>query len=111
MKCLECEARTEVLETIQRPHGTRRRRRCLECEYRFTTTEVANDRMLDYARDLFKKAGKGWPQDVEAVAAALAVDRRKKQIAARQRRKEFEDYYGEHAPDHLEEWQLREELG
>lgn len=36
MKCPECDSKTEVLETRQ----TRRRRACICCGLRFTTTEI-----------------------------------------------------------------------
>jgi transcriptional regulator NrdR family protein len=40
MKCIECEAATEVLRTYQNADGaTKRRRYCVECGVRFTTRE------------------------------------------------------------------------
>lgn len=115
MKCLKCGEKTEVLETIQRPGGTRRRRRCKTCEHRFTTTEVANEYVMELAQEQLQKASRrasGSKFDPEAIAAAIAVDRRKKEIAERQRRQAIEDDWMAYddAPDHLEESQLKEYL-
>ena len=42
MRCPECGARAEVLDSRPRPDGgVRRRRRCTSCERRFTTFERA----------------------------------------------------------------------
>ena len=42
MRCPECGARAEVLDSRPRPDGgVRRRRRCTSCEQRFTTFERA----------------------------------------------------------------------
>lgn len=112
MKCLECQSRTEVLETNQRPIGTRRRRQCLECGYRFTTNEIP-------AEEWFELTGHATrPKvDLDVLDAVRALDRRKREIAERQARKrreaaqddDYDDY--EHAPDHLDYRQLKEELG
>ena len=40
MKCIECEGATEVLNTYQNADGmTKRRRKCVICNARFTTRE------------------------------------------------------------------------
>ena len=41
MKCPNCQNQTRTLSTRQEENGTvlRRRRECLECNYRFTTFE------------------------------------------------------------------------
>jgi transcriptional regulator NrdR family protein len=45
MKCIECEAPTEVMNTYQNADGnTRRRRQCTYCKVRFTTRERAEGR-------------------------------------------------------------------
>lgn len=117
MKCLACGERTEVLETIQRPAGTRRRRRCLVCATRFTTTEIANENIADLAhreleRQMNELALMNKPSrtyDPEAVAAAIAVDRRKAIIAARQKLEE--DQEDDERPSRLSWRELKRELG
>jgi transcriptional regulator NrdR family protein len=98
MRCVKCGEKTEVLETIGRGDFTRRRRRCLNprCQHRFTTAEVAAERAREMAEGealarLRKAKVTGF--DAEAIAAALAVDRRKEQI--RQRQRAQEQYDGE----------------
>lgn len=45
MKCIECGGITEVLQTYQNADGvTKRRRKCWECNARFTTRERAEQR-------------------------------------------------------------------
>jgi transcriptional regulator NrdR family protein len=45
MKCIECEAATEVMNTYQNADGvTKRRRKCTICNARFTTRERAEGR-------------------------------------------------------------------
>lgn len=40
MKCVKCAGDTRVLTTYQNEDGrVRRRRACIDCEYRFTTRE------------------------------------------------------------------------
>jgi transcriptional regulator NrdR family protein len=41
MKCLNCNAKTNVIETrVHNKWGLRRRRSCEECDSRFSTVEV-----------------------------------------------------------------------
>lgn len=111
MICPKCKQRTEVLETAQRDQPiTRRRRRCIACYHRFTTIEtlVGHEKqsldLVEAVRVLGRKR-KGF--DAEAIAAAIAVDRRKAKIAREQRERE----YNEHAaPRHLSGAVLRREL-
>jgi transcriptional regulator NrdR family protein len=43
MKCVQCGKSTKVMTTYNNENGSiRRRRRCLECDYRFTTREKAD---------------------------------------------------------------------
>lgn len=75
-----CGGRTEVLETASRKDHVRRRRRCLKCNQRYSTIEVpVNDERLH--KDSKTHTG----MDAEAIAAALAVDKRKDRIARKQR--------------------------
>lgn len=85
MKC-KCGGRTEVLETIQKPYGTRRRRRCVACTARFSTTELTNADIETHVEErvMQRMSSSGNKVDPEAIAAALAVDRRKAEIKARQ---------------------------
>jgi transcriptional regulator NrdR family protein len=39
MKCAKCGKQTEVVKVYQFPTETRRRRECLTCGFRFTTSE------------------------------------------------------------------------
>lgn len=116
MRCVKCGDRTEVLETVPKGSKNRRRRRCLNphCQYRFTTVEVGVDVIQQEAESealkrMRKMAPKGY--DAEAIAAALAVDRRRDEIrrAARQRVERFEDEDNS-LPDHLDDGGLRREL-
>ena len=117
MKCPKCKERTEVLETAQRHEApTRRRRRCLSpaCQHRFTTAESSLDSVRqvapgDLELELRKITGKRRGYDPEALAAAISVDRRKRQIALEQRR--LERYDDDDAPPHvLNKTTLRLEL-
>lgn len=80
MRCTECGERTEVLETKQQDQATRRRRQCLVCGVRFTTTEVPRDQYLSLVR--------APSHDEEVTAAIEALERRKREIAERQREAE-----------------------
>lgn len=119
MKCPKCKERTEVLETAQRPDApTRRRRRCLSpsCQHRFTTAESSLDSLVRHTGpgelelELKKITGKRRGYDPEALAAAISVDRRRKQMALEQRRRER--YDDEDAPPRtLSRESLNRELG
>ena len=127
MKCPKCKDRTEVLETAQRGTNTHRRRRCLApaCMHRFTTTETNNtsaaipERSEDEIRArLLSKEFKGTGKyDNEALAAAIAVDKRRAHIRRQQRerdRAERATWYDngfEPAPSRLDHETLRRELG
>lgn len=113
MICPHCKARTEVLETIQRSEPvTRRRRSCTSCKKRFSTDERMVNARAPIAPDIeaaVKTLARGRKFDAEAIAAAIAVDRRKKKIAAEIR--ERERYEDEHAaPRRLRGETLRREL-
>lgn len=115
MRCVKCGDKTEVLETINKGTKNRRRRRCLNphCQFRFTTLEVGVDAIKAEAEhEALKRMRQMSPPgyDAEAVAAALAVDRRREQIkrAARQRAERFEDE--DTTPEHLDGAGLRREL-
>ncbi|WP_439332015.1 NrdR family transcriptional regulator [Planktothrix agardhii] len=44
MKCLICDGKTTVLELrSSKSFGERRRRKCLECDFRFSTMEIPFD--------------------------------------------------------------------
>ncbi|WP_430203275.1 hypothetical protein [Planktothrix agardhii] len=44
MKCLICDGKTIVLELrSSKSFGERRRRKCLECDFRFSTMEIPFD--------------------------------------------------------------------
>jgi transcriptional regulator NrdR family protein len=48
MKCIECEAATEVLRTYHNVDGAiKRRRHCVECGARFTTRERADQSSIE----------------------------------------------------------------
>lgn len=51
MKCLRCRGVTNVTTTYQNENGTtRRRRQCLECDFRFTTRENPDPRDVERAK-------------------------------------------------------------
>lgn len=53
MRCQQCGKETEVIDSRPSPTSIRRRRRCLSCDYRFTTRESSSpddDRDADLAR-------------------------------------------------------------
>ena len=58
MRCPDCGARAEVLDSRPRSDGVRRRRRCTSCRRRFTTFERAQVA----------------PDELAARVAALALD-------------------------------------
>ena len=111
MICPKCKETTEVLETTQRAAPvTRRRRRCLTCTHRFTTIEVQIEAHRvavggDLAAAVRRVTGRGF--DAEAIAAAIAVDRRKAKIAREQRYRDEEEHA---APRRLGGLALRREL-
>jgi transcriptional regulator NrdR family protein len=44
MKCLKCNGKTTVLELrSSKSFGERRRRKCIECNFRFSTMEIPFD--------------------------------------------------------------------
>lgn len=110
MICPECKGRTEVLEVSHRGHLTRRRRRCLEHGHRFSTLEsiVGHEKQRVGLVDAVANVrGRQKNFDAEAIAAAIAVDRRKAKIA-REQRARYEDEHA--APRHLRGDVLRREL-
>lgn len=122
MNCPKCKAKTEVLETARAESATRRRRRCTACGERFSTLETqAGCRQTitvipqDFAEGFAKQRGRrGAPKvDVEAIAAAIRVDRRKRAIAAEQRAlRNKSDVYDDDdaAPSRLSRAGLRREI-
>lgn len=51
MKCLKCRGVTNVTTTYQNENGTtRRRRQCLQCDFRFTTRENPDPKDVERAR-------------------------------------------------------------
>lgn len=112
MICPDCKGRTEVLEVMQRGQITRRRRRCLEAGHRFSTMEsiVGHEKQHADLVEAVAKAGRRSKSfDAEAIAAAIATDRRKAKIArAQQARDRYDDDHA--APRHLRGHVLRREL-
>lgn len=43
MTCPICNGKTKVIDSRHEDDSTRRRRECVECGYRFSTTEVDSD--------------------------------------------------------------------
>ena len=98
MRCPACKTDlTRVIRTEPGEDGTRRRRKCLDpqCGHRWTTFEAAV--VVDDA-GLIERAGSdartrrraatlpaGFEFDAEAIAAALAVDRRRARVADAER--------------------------
>jgi transcriptional regulator NrdR family protein len=124
MKCPKCKDRTEVLRTETNGDFNHRRRQCLnpQCSHRFTTREKMEGfepkqittegvmQQFNLSKERKSKAG----FDAEAVAAAIAVDRRRAQIRREQKQKtraEWEDgRYVDKAPTRLDDQSLRKEL-
>ncbi|MGL5133362.1 MAG: hypothetical protein ACRC78_12595 [Planktothrix sp.] len=62
MDCPKCNAKTSVIATRQEPKiGETRRRKCLDCDHRFTTIEVLfrNGNKLDRQKKI--KSGNLFP--------------------------------------------------
>lgn len=100
MRCPKCHEKSEVLETLPEGQRTRRRRRCLSpnCLHRWVSVEVAQDAepraqidQTDVERVLRGTRYRG--VDTEALAAALAVDRRKEELKRRQREERERERY------------------
>lgn len=123
MRCPKCNDKTEVLQTFPGNDHTDRRRRCLspKCGYRFTSheqlpgerppvTPTSSD-ILETLSTRKRVLGSGF--DPEAIAAAIAVDRRRAQIKRQQKKEarapEWEDGF-EPAPRRLDRASLRREL-
>ena len=59
MKCPKCDGETAVIDSRPDDTGIRRRRVCLDCEYRFTTRErlepreVAQRRVMEIAQHAY----------------------------------------------------------
>jgi transcriptional regulator NrdR family protein len=103
VRCPKCQHKTDVLETIPGAGRTRRRRRCLNdaCGHRFTTLEARQEELKSEGeamalRELRAVSGHRGAVDPEALAAALAMDRRKaefrRQQQAERARAEAEGY-------------------
>lgn len=62
--CPLCKGKTATLDTRSSPTGTRRRKKCVECDHRFTTWEslqkeaapLSEDRVLALAADALRTA-------------------------------------------------------
>lgn len=122
MRCPKCKDKTEVLQTWP-GEVTKRRRRCLNpsCLHRFTTREsTGNTAPADITTEsvmasLNLKKRRGSQFDVEAIAAAIAVDKRKAALRRAQReaeRSEWSEGYDlvDPAPARLDRRGLRREL-
>lgn len=124
MKCPKCRDKTRVLETRETATTIRRRRQCVSplCEQRFTTTEL-NNRAPQVIDDATFRA-RALTQDLlspkvdrEALAAAVATDIRRAQIARdaraarRQERDTWYDTDFDPAPSVLDAESLKRELG
>lgn len=120
MKCPKCKDRSEVLHTDAGASNTKRRRRCLNpsCQFRFITREQASESSAatitteSVMSAMNLKRGRNSSFDAEAVAAAIAVDKRRAQMRREQRaqaRAEFEDGF-EPAPAWLDRGGLSREL-
>ena len=44
MKCAQCNSKASVVETRQKPDGDMRRRYKCDCGFKFSTTEMTNER-------------------------------------------------------------------
>jgi hypothetical protein len=94
MRCPKCKSNTEVLETIQQAGQTKRRRRCLcpSCLYRFSSYETPEGAQQPTSSEAplpewLERVRNRPGVDKEALIAAYNVDRRRKEIAAEQRRR------------------------
>ncbi|HEY9428833.1 MAG TPA: hypothetical protein VIR34_16865 [Gemmatimonadaceae bacterium] len=128
MKCPKCSDRTEVLQTFPGKDRTTRRRRCLNpsCGKRFTSHELLpgeSPRATPGSSDILETLSKrkrepGSGFDPEAIAAAIAVDRRRAQIERERKRlarivgqSDYENDSGfDPAPVRLDRATLRKEL-
>jgi transcriptional regulator NrdR family protein len=124
MKCPKCKDRTEVLQTIPSGEFNDRKRQCLNpsCGHRFKTKEkiegyapkqITTEGVMQSLNLSKERKGKtGF--DAEAVAAAIAVDRRRAQLRREQKQKaraEWEDgRYVDRAPTRLNKQSLRKEI-
>lgn len=43
MTCPKCNGKTKVIESITEDDSITRRRKCIECDYRFNTVEIDKD--------------------------------------------------------------------
>lgn len=86
MKCPKCESHSgRVLETVQKSDATRRRRECLACGTRFTTTEKHATVEYDATKLQELAAKRGTAIEPDVLDAIVAVDKRKREIAAQRR--------------------------
>lgn len=127
MKCPKCKSASRCIRTEPGNGETRRRRECLSasCAFRWTTVESAASAerpvemiptKFDYARAK-AASGERVPRakaDPEAVAAAIAVDRRKREMrmqrAEEHRRKRAEQDYEDDGFDRPPPKLTREQL-
>ena len=121
MRCPRCGDKSEVLETIPLGVVNKRRRRCLNphCQHRFQSQEVNAQAVVDVQdgelvkrlRRLHRKTAR---YDPEALAAAIAVDRRRDEIRARQRQErrdeQYDDDFTDRAPRSLDRDSLKREI-
>jgi hypothetical protein len=134
MRCPACKTTlTKVIRTEPGDDGTRRRRRCLDpaCGHRWTTFESAADATRvelepasmspragqRIARALKQEGRRPRPGlDPEAIAAAMATDRRRAQIYYEQReqarrQRELDQWDDDAPPSRLDRESFRRETG
>lgn len=92
MRCPKCGGRSEVVQTIQRPGSTERRRLCLavSCRHAFRTRESAQamdlpEPALGQIEAALRDVQPTGRFDNEALAAALRVDARRREIQRAER--------------------------
>lgn len=127
MRCPACKTTlTRVIRTEPGEGGTRRRRKCLdpECGHRWTTIEASVEQRVEIeARELsridieaVKRAAASPGFDPEALAAALAVDRRRARTADAERElerraRDRDDAFWDRAPARLDRETFAREVG
>lgn len=122
MRCPKCKDKSEVLKTEAGAIDTKRRRQCLNpaCRFRFVTREQQNTPNTievtteSVMADFNLKKGRAPNFDAEAVAAAIAVEKRKAAIRREQKaaeRSPYDDLYDAGgSPGRLSREELRREI-
>ena len=102
MNCLKCDSRTDVYDTrLIVGRGTRRKRKCTSCLFRFATIEVVDD-VMKIREPKPKVAKVPRPKKVRAV--------RTKRSAAVKPRSTDDDMYEDYGISD-EVWDVARELG